>query len=94
MMDPAVQDILMLHRYQRIRPDLNEWRFYELTIQADLFGGYQVIAENGRIGSPGTVRRQYCPSWSDALSAFRKLHLRRCSRGYDLVVNQPNAPIH
>ena len=55
-----------------IDPEANKWRFYSLDIQPDLFGGWSLVREWGRIGRHGKVFLVYAsmitlkaPYWSD-----------------------------
>ncbi|CEF41689.1 hypothetical protein ASN_2399 [Acetobacter senegalensis] len=66
----------------RIYPPRNTWRYYDLSIQPDLFGGAALIRRWGRIGTPGKVRLDL---FSDAGAAANQLaHLLRqkLKRGY------------
>ena len=38
-----------------IDPEKNKWRFYHLDVQPDLFGGWSLVREWGRIGRAGKV---------------------------------------
>lgn len=67
---------------RRIEPLRNMRRFYQLTVQPDLFGGASLIREWGRIGSPGTLRIDHHLDEGAAVSALLD-HLRhRRRRGY------------
>ena len=66
----------------REEPAQNMARFYRLDVQPDLFGGWSLWREWGRIGRGGTVRRDAFPSQHDAEEARRKLAAAKCRRGY------------
>jgi predicted DNA-binding WGR domain protein len=57
-------------RLTRIDPARNTWRFYEMAVQRDLFGGAVLIRRWGRIGTAGLlrlkIRRGY--RWAGAVS--------------------------
>ncbi len=55
---------------RRIAADDNVWRYYTLTLEADLFGGVTLVREWGRIGQDGAVKRQH---FKDAAAAMREL---------------------
>ena len=48
----------------RLEPAKNLHRFYALYLTPNLFGEWVLVAEWGRIGSPGTVRQQPFPAAS------------------------------
>jgi predicted DNA-binding WGR domain protein len=50
-------------------PVRNQHRFYLLSVQPTLFGGWSLIREWGRIGSPGRVRIDVCASLDAAREA-------------------------
>jgi predicted DNA-binding WGR domain protein len=54
------------------------YRYYVLSVQPNLFGGWSLIHEWGRIGSPGRVRIDLCASLDEAREAYsRKLREKR-----------------
>jgi len=70
---------VMLHRVDRGQ---NMARFYLLDIQPDLFGGWSLIREWGRIGRPGTVRVLPYPTEAEALDALEQQRRAKERRGY------------
>jgi predicted DNA-binding WGR domain protein len=54
----------------RIRPELNEWRYYRIEVWPDLFGGALLMRQWGRIGTAG---RQCFDMHSDAGAAVNAL---------------------
>ncbi len=71
--------------FQRIRPKKNEWRFYTLSIQPELFGGAALVRQWGRIGTRGTQRLDLHPNESAALNALADQMTIRRRRGYNAI---------
>lgn len=65
-------------------PATNQHRFYYVAVWPDLFGGFSLVREWGRIGQPGTLRLDPYPDASGAEAAFRRLLHRKRTRGYRL----------
>ena len=63
-------------------PAVNQARFYRLAIWPDLFGGYSLAREYGRIGQPGKLRLDPYPEETQAINALHKLFKRKPRRGY------------
>lgn len=63
----------------RIRPERNEWRFYRLDLQPDLFGQICVVREWGR---PGRVRLDRFLDAARAAHALDRLATAKRRRGY------------
>jgi predicted DNA-binding WGR domain protein len=69
----------------RIRPDRNERRFYELSIATDLFGNVLLCRNWGRIGTSGGTRfDQYCDE-GEATINLHHIARRKHKRGYVFV---------
>lgn len=68
--------------FRRIRPERNEWRFYSLSIQPELFGGAVLVRQWGRIGTKGTQRLDLHPDEGAAVNALADQILIRRRRGY------------
>lgn len=66
----------------RIRPERNEWRFYRLDLWPDLFGQICVVRAWGRIGRPGSCRRDPFPDHARAVRARDQLASAKRRRGY------------
>ena len=64
------------------QPDVNQARFYRLAVWPDLFGGYSLVREYGRIGQPGKLHLDPYPEEDQAVSAMKKLMRRKTRRGY------------
>lgn len=63
-------------------PWRNQHRFYMLSVQPNLFGGWSLIREWGRIGSPGRVRIDLCASRDAAREAYSRKLQEKQRRGY------------
>ncbi len=66
----------------RIRPELNERRYYQIEIVADLFGAVVLARRWGRIGRSCRMRHDPCPDFGSALDALATLARRKRQRGY------------
>ena len=60
----------------------NQARFYRLAIWPDLFGGYALAREYGRIGQPGKLRLDPYAEEAQAVGALHALMRRKTRRGY------------
>jgi predicted DNA-binding WGR domain protein len=69
---------------RRIETDKNMARFYRLDVQPDLFGGWSLIREWGRIGRSGTVKALPCPCEAEAFGALERQRRAKERRGYTL----------
>jgi len=47
-------------------------RYLQLTLQPDLFGGWELLRETGQIGGRGQLRREQYPAQPEATAAFEK----------------------
>jgi predicted DNA-binding WGR domain protein len=66
----------------RSKPTSNLHRFYSLHLAPTLFGECALIAEWGRVGSPGTVREQVFQTEQSAEAALIKRVTAKTKRGY------------
>jgi predicted DNA-binding WGR domain protein len=73
---------------RRVEPQKNMRRFYALSLQPDLFGTVSVVREWGRIGQPGTVRREVCTDVTAARAALALRMSMKLKRGYRRVGSQ------
>lgn len=66
------------------RTDLakNMARYYRLDVQPDLFGGWSLWREWGRMGQSGTVRLDPYPDQGAAEAASARLAEAKAGRGY------------
>lgn len=69
-------------RLLKIQPESNVSRFYRLQVVSGLFGNWALVREWGRIGQPGTVRKQWFESQEDAEVAKEELFKQKSKRGY------------
>jgi predicted DNA-binding WGR domain protein len=76
-------------RLTRIDPDRNMSRYYQLHIQPGLFGGFDLVREWGRIGSPGTIRTAIYPNQDAATAALADAVKQRQKRGYRTITVMP-----
>jgi predicted DNA-binding WGR domain protein len=69
---------------QLARIDLarNMRRFYRLDVQPDLFGGFAVVKEWGRIGARGRTMDEWHMTEAEALAALQRHAERKRRRGY------------
>ena len=75
----------------KIRPAENQFRFYAVDVLPGLFGNWAVVREWGRIGQPGTLRRDWYNSQEQAEQEAGKLIERKTRRGYQ-VSGHPAPP--
>jgi predicted DNA-binding WGR domain protein len=57
-------------------------RFYALRVVPDLLGGWTLLREWGRVGSPGQMRTMSYPGETAAAAAMARLERRKRRRGY------------
>ena len=76
---PAPPSAIVL---RRVDPTRNMARFYRLDVQPDLFGGWSLIREWGRIGQSGHVRVVAFRSAGEACDALRRQNRAKERRGY------------
>jgi len=83
----AGADINMSHIYLvRHEPDRNLHRFYQMFVTPGIFEEWSLIREWGRIGSPGTVRKDWYETEPEALAAAEKLAHEKQKKGYQAVL--------
>jgi predicted DNA-binding WGR domain protein len=66
----------------RIRPELNEWRYYRLEVWPDLFGGALLLRHWGRIGTAGRQRLDVHSDAGAAVNALAAIMRAKSRRGY------------
>ncbi|CEF57327.1 WGR domain-containing protein [Acetobacter ghanensis] len=69
-------------RLTRINAARNIWRFYEMSIQHDLFGGAVLVRRWGRIGTAGRLRLDLHANEGAAANALGRLLRLKIKRGY------------
>ena len=60
-------------------------RFLRLGLQPDLFGGWELLRESGRLGSRSQLRRELYLQADQARAAFAKARDTELHRGFVLV---------
>jgi predicted DNA-binding WGR domain protein len=66
----------------RIRPALNEWRYYRMEVWPDLFGRALLVRQWGRIGTEGRRRLDPHPDPGAAINALADILRAKRRRGY------------
>ena len=64
----------------------NKHRFYQLFVTPGLFDDWSLIKEWGRVGSPGTVRKEWFDTEELAKAACEKIFKAKCKRGYHALL--------
>ena len=67
---------------QKRIPERNMFRFYRVSLQADLLGGWAVVREWGRIGRAGQIKCELHDDLAVAEAKARTLAARKRRRGY------------
>jgi predicted DNA-binding WGR domain protein len=65
-------------------PDKNMHRFYQMYVTPGIFDNWSLVREWGRVGSPGTVRKDWFDSKEEAAAAGEKLSDVKRKKGYRL----------
>jgi len=63
-------------------------RYYQLQLQKDLFGGWNLVRESGVQGGRGQVKRDYYASRELAEKALTDWRNRQLRRGYRVVFRE------
>lgn len=69
----------------KINTEKNQRRFYSVHLAPDLFGGWSVVREWGRLGSGGTVRLDPFESEYAAEAALEGIKAAKVKKGYLVV---------
>ncbi|HEV7271537.1 WGR domain-containing protein [Pseudoxanthomonas sp.] len=68
------------------RPDAGEApRYVQLTLQPDLFGGWELLRETGQIGGRASLKREQYLLQDEANAAFEKARDSHLKRGFQLM---------
>ncbi|MBD3826261.1 MULTISPECIES: WGR domain-containing protein [Stenotrophomonas] len=67
-------------------------RYLQLTLQPDLFGGWELLHESGSIGGRGQLRRELFLQEDLAQAAFEKARDAHLHRGYTLTRGPGDPP--
>ncbi len=76
--------MMTLHSTRLLKhdPERNQYRYYLLSVQPNLFGTCSLIREWGRIGRPGRIQIDLCDTREEASAAFEKKLRQKQRRGY------------
>jgi predicted DNA-binding WGR domain protein len=72
---------------ERHDSEKNLHRFYQLHVVPGIFGDWSLVREWGRVGSPGTVRKEWFESEEGAVVAGGKLSDAKRKKGYQIRIN-------
>ena len=77
---------------RRINSAKNMRRFYRLDVQPDLFCGFLLLKQWGRIGAGGRIKAERYESEATALDALRRHAERKRRHGYGSSERQGQTP--
>ncbi|WP_374013251.1 WGR domain-containing protein [Pseudoxanthomonas koreensis] len=60
-------------------------RYLQLTLQPDLFGGWELLRENGQVGGKSQLRREQYLLQAEATAAFEKARDAQLKRGFQVM---------
>ncbi|WP_411832810.1 WGR domain-containing protein [Pseudoxanthomonas mexicana] len=60
-------------------------RYVQLTLQPDLFGGWELLRETGQIGGRAQLRREQYLLQDEAIAAFEKARDSHLKRGFQVM---------
>ncbi len=63
-------------------------RYVQLTLQPDLFGGWELLRESGQIGGRAQLKREQYLLQAEADAAFVKARDAHLKRGYQITFTQ------
>ncbi len=72
-------------RFERVVPETNGYRDYEITIVRDLFGEWAVVRCWGRVGGFHQRKTTCFPSRDETAKLAGRVARRRLSRGYEVA---------
>ncbi len=80
--------------YLQQRPTAGESpRYVQLTLQPDLFGGWELLRETGQLGGRAQLRREQYLLQHEATAAFEKARDGHVKRGFQVTfVRGADAP--
>lgn len=67
-------------------PDKNMHRFYQMFVTPGILGDWSLVREWGRVGSPGTVRKNWFDTEEEAVNAELELCNAKQKKGYQSVL--------
>ena len=77
-----------MNRIYLVRYDAakNMYWFYQMFLAQGLLGEWSLIREWGRVGSPGTVRKDWFDTEEEAITARQRLYDAKQKKGYQTVL--------
>ena len=72
---------------RRLDPTRNMRRFYRLDVQPDLFGGFLLLKQWGRIGAGGRIKVERYEDEAPVLDALQRQAERKRRRGYGEILS-------
>lgn len=72
-------------RIERVDREVNMYRFYQMRILPDLFGGVSLLREWGRIGTRGRQRIELFADAGQAADAMLAVYRSKQKKGYQLT---------
>ena len=60
-------------------------RYVQLTLQPDLFGGWELLRESGQVGGRSQLRREQYLLQAEATAAFEKARDGHVKRGFQVT---------
>jgi len=60
----------------------NKHRFYQMFVLPTLFDDWSLVREWGRIGSPGTIKKDWFKTQTLADEALQKISQEKLNKGY------------
>jgi predicted DNA-binding WGR domain protein len=69
----------------RTDPTRNMARFYQISIEASLFGDWTVVRRWGRIGSRGRTQLEFCENVGEASIRIEQIVHAKHRRGYRII---------
>ena len=60
-------------------------RYVQLTLQPDLFGGWELLRESGRVGARSQLRRELYLTADEARHAYDKARDAELHRGFQIL---------
>ena len=67
-------------------------RYLQLTLQPDLFGGWELLRETGQIGGRAQLKREQYLLQDEATAAFEKVRDTHLKRGFQMTFVQGAEP--
>jgi predicted DNA-binding WGR domain protein len=60
-------------------------RYVQLTLQPDLFGGWELLRETGQLGGRAQLKREQYLLQDEAIAAFEKARDSHVKRGFQVT---------